>query len=135
MAEKERTGTDVLGAAHLSGSSFRESRAEGEQAFSKEQSEHERRVQSAERKFELDRLKLEHQQEQERLHSASQRHREVIGFYVVVGVVVIGLAVGSYVGTNAENAETRNWAQGMVTLLIGGIVGGLAGYTTGKVGK
>ncbi len=56
-----------------------------------------------------------------------------MGFYVGVGVV--GLALGSYVGTNAENAETRRWSQGLVTLLIGGIVGGLAGYFTGKVGR
>ncbi len=129
MAEKDRREKAVLGAAHLSGSSFRESRAEGEQAFSHERSEHERRVQSAERKFELDRLKLEHLQAQERLHSASQRQREMMGFYVVVGVVVVGLALGPTL------ARTRRWAQGLVTLLIGGIVGGLAGYFTGKVGK
>lgn len=63
----------------------------------------------------------------------NEQRRNIV--YAVVLVVIAGLVVGSLVGTMAENDTTRTWAQGIVTLLLGGLLGAVGGYFTAKAGK
>lgn len=55
--------------------------------------------------------------------------------YIVVGVVIAGIVAAALVGTNAGNDDTRRWAQGIVTLLLGGLLGAVGGYFSAKSGK
>lgn len=70
---------------------------------------------------------LEHRLEEERKDNA-QRRRIVnaVGiFLLVVAIVALAISIGS------ENDATREWAQGIVTILIGGFVG----FVTGRAIK
>jgi hypothetical protein len=110
---------DLAANSTLQGSS-----AEGQQTFSIERGRHELRAADA-----------AHRREEQRKDNELRRHREKVVFYVVVGILVAGLVVGFIVAVEADNADTRRWAQGIVTLLFGGIVGGITGYFTGRSGK
>ena len=115
--------------------SFRNSRATGEPAVALALGAHELKAEAAAHKRRLDLMRLEHAQAQDAQERRDRRRREMIGFYVVVGIALLGLTVGFAVAVEADNEDTRRWAQGLVTLLFGGIVGDLAGYFTGRVGK
>jgi hypothetical protein len=45
------------------------------------------------------------------------------------------LVVSAAVGIGNDNDETRRWAQNVVTTMIGGLLGAVAGYFTAKGGK
>ncbi|MBA3643142.1 MAG: hypothetical protein H0W59_03630 [Chloroflexia bacterium] len=128
MTEKE-----VLGSAHLrSGDSeFRESRAEGTQELSLAHAELDLKSVTAEREHQLKRFRVESQIEEERKENERRRARERVLFYVVVFLMVAGLIVGVLLATSAQNAETRRFGQGIVTLILGAV----AGYFTGRAGK
>jgi predicted benzoate:H+ symporter BenE len=71
-------------------------------------------------------------QRQEAARDNTQRR---ILIYIVVGVVIAGLVAATLVGTWADNDDTRRWAQGIVTLLLGGLLGAVGGYFSAKPGK
>lgn len=51
-----------------------------------------------------------------------------------VGVIlIVCLAFALTVGVWSNNATTRDWAQSIVTVLLGGLVGAVAGYLAGRV--
>ncbi len=112
-------------------SAFQDSKAEGEQTFSPERSQHELKLAKHELTAEETRSHLE----ESRLDNASRRKREQIGFYTVLSVVVVGLATSGIIGVAAKNSNTRDWAQGVFTLILGTLLGALAGYFTGKGSK
>lgn len=64
--------------------------------------------------------------------SAQQLEQQNVLFRVVVGSMVTLLLVSLVVSLIAENDETLTWARGIVTLIAGGILGGVAGYLTGQ---
>jgi len=112
-----------------------ESTTEGVQTFSIERQQLALKAEDAAHKRRLAEKRIQHELDEATKENDQRRLREMIGFRVVVGTVVLGLVVGFSVDVEADNADTRRFAQGLVTLLFGGIVGGLAGYFTGRVGK
>lgn len=64
--------------------------------------------------------------------SAQRLEQQNVLFRVVVGSMVTLLLVSLTVSLVAENDETLTWARGIVTLIAGGILGGVAGYLTGQ---
>ena len=88
------------------------------------------------KKAELDRDEQEHRHREAERESKQRREEQakdnaqrrlitnaVAAFLLVASVVSFVFAVGS------GNATTRDWAQGIVTLLLGGLVGFLTGRT------
>jgi hypothetical protein len=112
-----------------------EGEPEGRLAFSAELGQYELKAADAAHRRQVALAKLQHDLAEQRLDNARRRQREMVGFFAVVGIAVVGLVVGFGVAVWSDNGDTRRWAQGLVTLLFGGIVGGLAGYFTGKVGR
>ena len=131
-ARSDELGT---GATTSTVSSVVNSSTAGEQTFSAERGRHELKVAAEEHNRQMERLRTEQELAETREDNAQRRLREKIGFFVVVGIAVLGLGIGFAVAVESQNDDTRRWAQGLVTLLFGGIVGGLAGYFTGKVGR
>jgi len=99
-------------------------------------SEGEQRFSTARAKADLDRAEQEHRHreaeragEQRRTEEAKDNAQRrlitnaVAAFLLVTSVVSFVFAVGS------GNATTRDWAQSIVTLLLGGLVGFLTGRT------
>lgn len=80
-------------------------------------------------------LEAQHRREQEAKDNDQQRRQQNVIFWVVVGVVVGVLVVSLAVSLRAENDDTLAWSRSVVTLIVGGVVGGAAGYITGKSGK
>jgi hypothetical protein len=56
-------------------------------------------------------------------------------FWLVVGLLVAILVVAGAVGIGHDQEETRRWAQNVVTTMIGGLLGAIAGYFTAKGGN
>jgi hypothetical protein len=56
-------------------------------------------------------------------------------FWLVVILLVAILTVSAVVGIGNDDEETRRWAQNVVTTMIGGLLGAVAGYLTARVGK
>lgn len=125
------TEPNAEGGEDESAPSFTGSRIEGQQSFSLERGEHELRSATAERKYQLDRLRTESQIEEERKENERRRERERVLFYVVISLMVGGLVVGFLMATRAQDADTRRFGQGIVTLILGAV----AGYFTGRAGK
>ncbi len=59
----------------------------------------------------------------------------MILFIVVIGIIVAGLVYGAVTGIWGENDTIRTFGQGIVTLLLGTVAGGLAGFFRGQRGK
>ena len=106
---------------------------EGE--FSLERAKFEERALAAAHRRQLEAEEAQLRREETRKDNDLRRRRELIGFYVAVGASLVVLAISFVVAVAAENDGVRNWSQGIVTLVMGGIVGGLAGYLTGRSTK
>ena len=65
---------------------------------------------------------------------ASRRRREEIGYFSLLAVILGGLVSSGAVGVASKNATTRDFAQGACLLILGGLIGALAGYFTGRSG-
>jgi len=116
-----------LGPIHLTAGSdatikptVEHSSAEGAQAFSIERRKHDQRV-AAE----------EHKREEQRKNNELRWHQEKMRFYAVLFVLGLAFIFGIIAGVFADNTGTRRFGQGVVTLIVGGIVG----YPTGRSGK
>jgi hypothetical protein len=111
---------------------FGESRAEGSQELSLTHRELDLKSATAERKHELDRLRVEAKITEEKEENKRRRERERVLFYVVVGVMVAGLVAGFFTATVSSDPDIRRFGQAIVTLILGAV----AGYFTGsRVGK
>ncbi len=104
----------------LLGPSIRNSSSQGTQTFSPEQAKHA-----------LETAESEHRRTEERKDNELRRFilKSFFIFLLAALVVGVGISVGS------ANADTRRWAQGIVTLLIGTIAGAVGGYFTGKTDR
>jgi hypothetical protein len=100
-----------------------------------ERARHERSAAAAEHRHQMELDEAEHRREEERKDNDDRRMRDRIAFGFLVGVLVVVLVLGLTVGTQANNVDTRAWGQSLVTLIVGGIVGGFAGYVTRRSGK
>lgn len=93
------------------------------------------------RQLEIRRANAEHwhRQEEARLTqelAKTARNNEVRRqmFWLLVTLLIVNLLVSDAVGILHDNAETRRWAQNVVTTMIGGLLGAVAGYFTAKGG-
>ncbi|MFT4039900.1 MAG: hypothetical protein QM692_17105 [Thermomicrobiales bacterium] len=80
-----------------------------------------------------------HRQEEARLAqelALASRNNEVRRqmFWLLVTLLVVVLVTSGAVGILHDNEETRRWAQNIVTTMIGGLLGAVAGYFTAKGG-
>jgi hypothetical protein len=105
--------------------------AEGRQVFSPDVARHELNL----RKQQLNAEEKRHELEEAAKDNASRRRREEFGFYAVLVLVIAALAASLIIGVGSKNADTRNWAQGAFTLILGALLGALAGYFTGRTSK
>jgi hypothetical protein len=130
MAQKPSHGESPTGDVEISPvpSAFTDSRAQGTLRWSVEQGKHERELEKLRQAAEAKRRELDEIEKD----NASRRQRENVGFYTVLGVVVSGLSVSLIIGVMSANGDTRSWAQGAFTLILGSLLGALAGYFTGK---
>ncbi len=117
------TGPEAVGLFRLS-----ESHVRRPPTFSVKWAEHERALEQLRVEHERAMDELRHQQT-EVVKDNAQR-RTIVN---AVGIILIGmLALSFVVAIWAENDGTRDWAQSLVTVILGGIVGGMAGYLTGR---
>ncbi|MDQ3694008.1 MAG: hypothetical protein M3464_10310 [Chloroflexota bacterium] len=64
------------------------------------------KAQAADNRHELSLTRLRHQNDEGRMRNELRRHQEQITFYVVVCMIALGLVVGSFIATQAEDADT-----------------------------
>lgn len=137
------TGKGVVGSAVSSGGSFKDSRAEGEQSFSIERGEHELKTVTAERAYRLDRMRLEHELEEQKAENRARREREAreeterrkrddVIYWLIVAAIIVGIVVGGAASFVSQNDATQRWGQSLVTLIVGGLVGYVTGSRAGK---
>jgi len=107
----------------------------GDQTFSLERGEHELKVQTQAHKREMERERLQLEREETRKDNDQRRSQLTTLFVVVIAIIVVGLVAGLLIGTLAFDEDTRRFGQGLVTLLLGGVAGALAGYVSGRSGR
>jgi hypothetical protein len=110
---------------------FTDSSIQGRQSWSQEQAKHELRATSEAHKHSIELERQKHELREATKDNAQRR----LAFNVVVGVLLAILVVSLFLAIQSENGTTRAWAQGVVSSVMGGIVGAVAGYFTGKSGK
>lgn len=54
---------------------------------------------------------------------------------MIVVLIVAMLVFSGAIAFLHEDPSVRQWAQNIVTALVGGLLGGLVGYFTGKAGS
>jgi hypothetical protein len=86
------------------------------------------RVDEAAHKRAVEQQKLDHTLLQESKDNDLRRRV----FWVVVVLLLVVLIVSAAVGIGHDDEETRRWAQNVVTTMIGGLLGAIAGYLTAK---
>lgn len=105
--------------------------AEGRQTFSPDFAKHELNL----AKQQLTAEEQRHRLDEIAKDNASRRQRENVGFFAILGIVIVGLLASGTIGVSSANAATRDWAQDAFVLILGSVLGALAGYFTGKSGK
>lgn len=83
----------------------------------------------------IDSEKHTHNIDEARKDNNQRRRQDMILFIVVIGIIVAGLVYGAVTGIWGENDTIRTFGQGIVTLLLGTVAGGLAGFFRGQRGK
>jgi len=82
---------------------------------------------------------IERQAEFERQETAKSNDQRLAFqrdmFRVVQGIVVVAVTLSVLVIAFAHNTDTKEKAWSMLTLIVGGAVGGAVGYLTGRSGK
>ncbi len=100
-----------------------------------ERAEHDRKVAAEQHRRGLVVERQVHELEQARKDNDQRRKQQMALFVVGIGVTVLmlGVALGSIFFV--EDEGTKEWARSIATLIVGGMVGGVIGYVTGKPGK
>lgn len=111
-------------------SRVRSNRTEGTQTLSTEQIDAQIKAIVATEKQHRETERHHHQLTEEQKDNELRR----LALKVLMGVVVLCLITSFVVAIKTQNDTTRLWAQGIVTLILGGIVGGVTGYF-GRGGK
>jgi hypothetical protein len=88
-------------------------------------------IETAAHQRRVEQQRLDHELDQKTKDNDLRRR----SFWLVVVLLVVILSVSAAVGIGNENEETRRWAQNVVTTMIGGLLGAVAGYLTARVGK
>jgi hypothetical protein len=101
----------------------------GQQSF--EYASIEIQVEDAAHQRRVEQQRLDHELSEEAKNNDLRRKC----FWLLVIVLVIVLGVSSVVEISNDQEETRRWAQNVVTTMIGGLLGAIAGYFTAKGGK
>ena len=101
----------------------------GQQSF--EYASIEIQVEDAAHQRRVEQQRLDHELSEEAKNNDLRRKC----FWLLVIVLVVVLGVSSVVGISNDQEETRRWAQNVVTTMIGGLLGAIAGYFTAKGGK
>jgi heme A synthase len=114
------TGTVITGSSSGRGQTWSVERGEWE--IKRGSAEHRQRQEEERQQHELTEAKKDNEQ-----------RRRV--FWLIVGLLIVILLISGAVGIANEDGETRRWAQNIVTTLIGGLLGAVAGYFTAKGGK
>jgi hypothetical protein len=65
----------------------------------------------------------------------ARHRRETITFLVFIGVPIAGLIFAAALAVWTTEESTRQFAQNLISLIFGGILGGLTGYFTGRSGE
>ena len=78
--------------------------------------------------WEIDYETAAHKREQEKKDNDLRR----LCFKVLLGLLVVIFIAAVLVASVNEDPGTREWAQTVVTTLVGGLLGALAGYFTAK---
>jgi cation transport ATPase len=134
-AERRRQASEAYeGSLERSVGSLSETRystAEGQQAFSLEQAQHQLKADKAASDQRIKEQQTTHDLAEEKKDNDLKR----LTFRIVLGVFIGVLVVSFIAAVWSDNASTRSWAQGIVTTIMGAIAGGVVGYFTGKHGK
>jgi hypothetical protein len=113
-----------------SSSAFRQSRAEGAQTFNAEQGKHDIEVQSAAHQQNVELRRLDHELVEKRKDNNLRR----VCFIAVLVLLAVALVVSGIVGIANNVPGTQQWAQNIVTTILGGLLGAIAGYFAGRSG-
>lgn len=108
-----------------------ESSSGGGQTWSVERGEWELKRGTAEHKQQQERERQEHEFAEARKDNDLRRRC----FWLIVGLLIAILVVSAAVGIANDDGDTRRWAQNVVTTMIGGLLGSVAGYLTAKGGS
>lgn len=112
-------------------STFSESRAEGEQQLSMAEKKHDLRARAATHK-----QNMESQQRDYELQE-SKKDNELRRRFLIIIMALLGLSLGASIAIAILNNDpaTRQWAQGITTTILGGLLGAIAGYFVGRGGN
>lgn len=116
-------------------SEMRNLRIEGRQTLSFEPTPMQLKAAAQQHKQQTETQDRVHERLQETKDNDARRQRETVGFYLLLTVVLSGLVASGIVGVASHNADRRDFAQAVCTLILGGLLGALAGYFTGKATK
>jgi hypothetical protein len=64
--------------------------------------------------------------------NSARRRREDITFAAFIGTPLTGLVFAAGLSVWTTDTETRQFAHNLISLIFGGILGGLTGYFTGR---
>lgn len=101
------------------------------------------RIDTAKHTHQIERDRLDHELQEttrdnmarrmrESRDDAARRMRENITFYTCIGVPIAGLIFGAALSIWTSDETTKLFAHNLISLIFGGILGGLAGYFTAK---
>jgi len=76
-----------------------------------------------------------HRRDEQRKDNEARRLRELISFIVIMVIVAASWGIGFLMMVFAENDNRQAFGQDVFLLVLGSILGALAGYFTGKAGK
>lgn len=147
MREREVRGEAPIGASTgltinaAVDSSFKESRAEGDQNLILARRKHELQAQTATHKQFLERMKLEHELEETRKDNDARRAREVkqdvdkqtreqVIFRLALAGIVIAFALSCVAVLVVDDEVISRWGQSVFALIVGGFVGYFTGRNT-----
>ncbi len=70
--------------------------------------------------------------EHRRIQEAADNNQRRRIVYWICGIVVATLIAGTWIAIAADNADTRRWAQSLVTVILSGILGAVGGYFSAR---
>jgi uncharacterized membrane protein YraQ (UPF0718 family) len=109
---------------------FVETTIQGKQTFSQEQSEFELKAETEAHKRAMELAEHQLKLEERRKDNDLRRFCFKLVLFLLIGVLVTAALVAVF----NSDADTRKWAQGIVTVLVSSLLGGIVGYFTGKAG-
>jgi hypothetical protein len=94
----------------------------------------EQRAASAVFKQQQEAAEAEHRRREETRMNSQRLLHERIMFVAFVSVLAIVLVMALAAALFSDDGELKEWGRSLVVLIVGGVVGGMAGYITGRSG-